>query len=122
MPPLPGYTSLLVEHLQGRFEVVPDVFRRHPPPGGRVPPGWTVTVLRPRRGSAARDRGEELTLTFDRGERVIEGRLAYETGYFTLTRRGPQGERVSRGKHVVVMRFREGRGWSFQVDATSPVP
>ena len=48
MPPLPGYTSLLVEHLQDRFEVAPDVFRRHPPPGGRVPPGWTVTVLRPR--------------------------------------------------------------------------
>jgi hypothetical protein len=48
MPPLPGYTSLLVEHLQDRFEVAPDVFRRYPPPGGRVPPGWTVTVLRPR--------------------------------------------------------------------------
>ena len=48
MPPLPGYTPLLVEHLQDRFEVASDVFRRHPPPGGRVPPGWTVTVLRPR--------------------------------------------------------------------------
>jgi hypothetical protein len=48
MPPLPGYTSLLVEHLQDRFEVAPDVFRRYPPPGGRVPPGWTVTVLQPR--------------------------------------------------------------------------
>ncbi len=71
---------------------------------------------------AARERGEDLTLTFDHGERVIEGRLAYETGHFTLTRRGPKGERVSRGKHVVVMRFEEGRGWSFQVDATSTVP
>jgi hypothetical protein len=48
MPPLPGYTPLLVQHLQDRFEVAPDVFGRHPPQGGRVPPGWTVTVLRPR--------------------------------------------------------------------------
>jgi hypothetical protein len=48
MPPLPGYTPLVVEYLNARYEVAPDVFLRHPPPGGRVPPGWTVTVLRPR--------------------------------------------------------------------------
>jgi len=48
MPPLPGYTPLLVEHLKRRYEVAPDVFGRHPPQGGRVPPGWTVSVLRPR--------------------------------------------------------------------------
>jgi hypothetical protein len=59
VPPLPGTTSLLVEYLRDGFEVAPDVFRRYPPQGGRVPPGWTVTVLRPRRGSAARDRGDD---------------------------------------------------------------
>ncbi len=71
---------------------------------------------------AAREQGEELAMAFDRGERVVEGRLAYETGYFTLTRRGQQGERISRGKYVVVMRFTEGQGWSYQVDAFSLIP
>ncbi len=70
----------------------------------------------------ARDQGQLLTMTFERGERWVEGRLAYETGYFTLTRRGPEGERVSRGKFVVVARFTEGLGWRFQVESYSLVP
>jgi hypothetical protein len=59
MPALPGYTPLVVEYLKARYEVAPDVFLRHPPPGGRVPPAWTVTVLRPRGGSAASDGGDD---------------------------------------------------------------
>jgi hypothetical protein len=53
MPPLTGYTPVLVEYLKGGFEVAPDVFGRHPPQGGRVPPGWTVSVLRPRSADSA---------------------------------------------------------------------
>jgi ketosteroid isomerase-like protein len=70
----------------------------------------------------ANEQGDELTLTFEHVERAIEGRLAYETGYYTLTRRGPEGERSSRGKFVVVARFTKGKGWSFQVDSYSPAP
>jgi len=70
----------------------------------------------------ADEQGDELTLTFEHVERVVEGRLAYETGYYTLTRHGPDGERSSRGKFVVVARFTEGEGWSFQVDSYSPAP
>ncbi|TDI46155.1 MAG: DUF4440 domain-containing protein [Acidobacteria bacterium] len=70
----------------------------------------------------ANEQGDELTLMFEHVERVVEGRLAYETGYYTLTRRGPEGERISRGKFVVVARFTKGKGWSFQVDSYSPAP
>ncbi len=70
----------------------------------------------------ANEQGDELTLTFEHVERVIEGRLAYETGYYTLTRRGPDGERSSRGKFVIVARFTKGKGWRFQVDSYSPAP
>ena len=70
----------------------------------------------------ANEQGDALTLTFEHGERAIEGRLAYETGYYTLTRRGPEGERSSRGKFVVVARFTRGKGWNFQVDSSSPSP
>ena len=70
----------------------------------------------------ANEQGDELILTFEHVERQIEGRLAYETGYYTLTRRGPEGERSSRGKFVVVARFTKGKGWSFQVDSYSPAP
>jgi uncharacterized protein (TIGR02246 family) len=70
----------------------------------------------------ANEQGDELTLTFEHVERIVEGRLAYETGYYTLTRRGPEGERSSRGKFVVVARFTKGKGWSFQVDSYSPAP
>ena len=68
----------------------------------------------------AKERGDELTLSFEHVERAVEGRLAYETGYYTLTRRGPEGERSSVGKFVVVARFTKGKGWSFQVDSYSP--
>jgi uncharacterized protein (TIGR02246 family) len=71
---------------------------------------------------AARADGEFLILTFEHEERIVEGRLAYETGYYTLTRRGPGGERSSRGKFVFVARFVEGTGWRFQVDSHSPAP
>lgn len=70
----------------------------------------------------AKEQGEALTLTFEHGDRVVEGRLAYETGYSTLTRRGAEGESSSRGKFVVVIRFTKGRGWGFQVDSFSPAP
>ncbi len=70
----------------------------------------------------ANEQGDELTLTFEHVERIVEGRLAYETGYYTLTRRGPEGERSSRGKFVIVARFTKGKGWSFQVDSYSPAP
>jgi len=70
----------------------------------------------------ANEQGDELTLTFEHVERTVEGRLAYETGYYTLTRRGPEGERSSRRKFVVIARFTKGRGWSFQVDSYSPAP
>jgi uncharacterized protein (TIGR02246 family) len=70
----------------------------------------------------ANKKGEELTLRFEHVDRVVEARMAYETGYYTLTRRGPDGERISRGKFVVVVRFVRGRGWIFHVDSYSPVP
>ena len=70
----------------------------------------------------ASEEGDQLTLTFEHVERVVEGRMAYETGYYTLTRRGPEGERQHRGKFVVVASFVRGRGWSFRVDSYSPAP
>ncbi len=46
IPALPSYTPVLVGHLNDRYEVDDRVFRRHWPRGGRVPPAWTVSVLR----------------------------------------------------------------------------
>ncbi len=70
----------------------------------------------------AEERNEALVLTFEHGERVVEGRLAYQTGYYTLKRKGPDGERASREKFVVVARFTKGIGWRFQVDSYSSAP
>ena len=47
MPALPSYTPMVVGHLNARYRLDDRVFRRHWPRGGRVPPGWTVSVLRP---------------------------------------------------------------------------
>ena len=70
----------------------------------------------------SRERGETLRITFEHGARVIEGRVAYETGTYTLTVSGADGARSDRRKYVVVARYTKGLGWRFAVDAYSPAP
>lgn len=48
LPALPSYAPLLQRAVREGYEAVPDVFERHPPPGGVVPPPRYLAVLRPR--------------------------------------------------------------------------
>lgn len=66
----------------------------------------------------AADGGFNLEIAFDSVDRGIEGDLAYDIGYYTLTRRS--GEEVvakDRGKFVVVLKRQPNDSWRFHVDA-----
>jgi len=67
----------------------------------------------------AEERGENLELSFETVERRVQGSLAYEVGYFTLTRVGSERAGTSRAKFVVVLKRIPGAGWRLHVDGYS---
>ena len=76
-------------------------------------------------GSFARtaERGESMTIAFDRFDRRIEGDAAYEVGYYRVTRTTADGQvKVGRGKFAVVLLRQPDGSWQFHVDSYSDVP
>lgn len=89
------------------------------PPGGDVRRGRSaIHKTFERFFKWAADGGFNLEITFQNVDRDIEGDLAYDVGYYTLTRRS--GEEIvsqDRGKFTVIMKRQPDDSWKFHVDA-----
>ncbi|MBK9152825.1 MAG: DUF4440 domain-containing protein [Chloracidobacterium sp.] len=71
---------------------------------------------------SVRSRNANVNISFRIVQRMVEGRLGYDVGIYTL-RTYVDGKEVNsgRGKFVVVA-IREGRSWKFQVDGYIGLP
>jgi uncharacterized protein (TIGR02246 family) len=71
----------------------------------------------------ARERGSDLSISFRIIDREIDGRLAYDVGYYRYESVPPEGEPVrGAGKFAAVLRRGSDGQWRFVVDAAGKAP
>lgn len=71
--------------------------------------------------AGAREQGATLSIRFERIESSVVADVAFDVGYYILTRTiAGQEPRVSRGKFTVVLKRQPDRTWRFHVDGYSP--